>query len=155
MKSWKPKIERRASNRLPDDVIKFFHKILTAVENDDKVQLKGLNWKNLNSLSEEIHIYSDTRKKSIEIPSKIQFNTICIKGYSCKGRDFIKNLRHAFAHNYIECFQDDGNKDYFIKIALPFYGKDKLKLACYLSLATLENIVTTLGNKVNNKTKKK
>lgn len=153
MKSWKPEIERKGCNRLPDDVIKFFHRILTEVENEDKQKLKGLNWKNLNSLNEEIRIYSDTRKKSIEIPSEIQFNTIYFKGYSFKGRDFIINLRHAFAHNYIECVQDDGNKDYVIRIALPYKGK--IKLACYISFSSLENVADTLRLKNNNKTKKK
>lgn len=154
MKSWKPEIERRSCNRLPDEVIKFFHKILTEVENEDKQKLKGLNWKNLSSLKKDIRIYSDTKNKLIEIPSSIEYNTVYFKGYSSKSRNFIINLRHAFAHNYIECEQDGDNKDYVIRIALPFKGKEEIKLACYFSLSSLENVVNTLRLKTN-KTKKK
>lgn len=155
MKSWKPEIERKACNRLPDDVIKFFHRILTEVENEDKQKLKGLNWKNLSRLKKDIRIYSDTKNKLIEIPSCIECNTVYFKGYSRKSRNFIINLRHAFAHNYIECVQNDGEKDFVIRIALPFKGKEEIKLACYISLSSLENVVDTLRLKNNNKTKKK
>lgn len=144
MKSWKPAIERKACNRLPDDIIKFFHKILTEVENEDKQKLKGLDWKNLRSFKKDIRIYSDTKNKLIVIPLSIEYNTVYFKGYSSKSRNFIINLRHAFAHNYIECEQNGDNKDFVIRIALPFKGKEEIKLACYISFTTLKNAVDTL-----------
>lgn len=143
--SWKPVITRKAPNRLPDEILRFFHEILTLVENDGN-RTKGMDWRNLKSLEDRILIESDTRNKKIQIPSRISSGSIYFKGSEYKAFGFLKNLRHAFAHNYIEVTQDNA-----IRVALPNKNGKGLKLACNVSFQELKTVVATLKNKPQNR----
>lgn len=137
--SWQPKIIRKQNNNLPDHVLQFFHKILLSVENDGKD--KTYNWKNLNKLRKGLTIESDTKDTKIQIPTKIEMGSIYFKESNSKAKNFLKNLRHAFAHNYIEFTNND-----VIRIALPSKNKKYIKLACQLSFSDLKKVVASLEN---------
>lgn len=98
------------------------------------------DWRKLNSLKTDLSIFSDTEKSKIQISSKIELGSIYFKEENSKSKNFIKNLRHAYAHNYIIV----ENKD-FIKIALPTKNKTGIKLACYISFKDLKTIIQTIS----------
>lgn len=144
---WRPKIIRKRNNSLPDHVLRFFHKILTSVENDEKKA--NYNWKNLNILRKDLIIESSTKNKIVQIPDKIGMGSIYFKESNSKTKNFLKNLRHAFAHNYIEVTKND-----VIRIALPSKNKKHIKLACQLPFSDLEKVIDKLQNSKSNKTQK-
>ena len=76
---------------------------------------------------------SDTGKAKDQIPSKIELGSIYFKEENSKSKNFIKNLRHAYAHNYIIVEEKD-----IIKIAFPTKNKTHLKLASYITFKDLK-----------------
>lgn len=136
---WAPKIKRKRINSFPNHILQFFHDILTFVENDEnKIGMR--DWRKLNSLKTDLTIFSDTGKSKIQIPSKIELGSIYFKEENSKSKNFIKNLRHAYAHNYIIVEDMD-----IIKIALPTKNKKGIKLACYISFKDLKTIIQTIS----------
>lgn len=142
--TWQPRIIRKRNNSLPVHVLQFFHKILASVENDEKKA--NYNWKNLNILRKDLIIESDTKNKKIQIPNKIGMGSIYFKESNSKTKNFLKNLRHAFAHNYIEVTNNN-----VIRIALPSKNKKYVKLACQLSFSDLEMVIDKLQNSKSKK----
>lgn len=134
---WIPVIDRKRENQFPADVLSFFHDILTNVENDEKSG-GTCDWRVLNSLKDKLIIESDTKKHKIQIPAEIKFGSIYFREENSKTWNFIKNLRHAYAHNYI--LLDDN----LVKIALPAKYNKGIKLVCYLNFHDLKEVVTTL-----------
>ena len=135
---WAPIIIRKRINPFPNHILQFFHEILVFVENDEnKIGMK--DWRKLNSLKTDLTIFSDTGKSKIQIPSKIELGSIYFKEENSKSKNFIKNLRHAYAHNYIIVEDRD-----IIKIALPTKNKKGIKLACYISFKDLKTILHTI-----------
>lgn len=137
-KKWKPQIIRKKNNKLPVNIHEFFHTILTSIENDEKDQNVN-DWKKLNGLKNQLTIKSDTSKNTIQIPPEIELGSVYFKVNRLKSKNFIKNLRHAYAHNYIEVEEVD-----IIKISLPSKNHQNIKLACYISFDDLKLIVSTL-----------
>ena len=139
---WKPKIIRSSKNSLPQYILKFFYDILVSVENEGGLKLKS-DWRYLNVFKKEFIIESDTKKERIQIPDKIELGSIYFKESETKARNFLKNLRHAFAHNYIEI-----EKNSILKIALPSLNRKNgsMKLACYIAFDDLKEMVDVLKN---------
>lgn len=142
--TWQPKIIRKRKNSLPIHVLQFFHRILVSVENDEKGA--NYNWKNLNIFRKDLIIENDTKDKKIQIPNKIGMGSIYFKESSSKSKNFLKNLRHAFAPNYIEITKND-----IVRIALPSKNKKYIKLACQLSFSDLKKIIGKLQNSKSKK----
>ena len=135
---WKPLIKRKDRNCFPNHILQFFHAILVEVENDKKSKTYS-DWRNLSILKSRLTIISDTKKNKFQIPSQIEFGSIYFKEENSKSKNFLKNIRHAFAHNYILIEEND-----VIKIALPAKNKKSIKLACYLSFSDFQNVVSII-----------
>lgn len=139
-KEWNPKIKRKRINVLPEKCLRFFHSLLTLVENDES-NVNHYNWKNLEALKKDLLIESDTKKNKIRIPKSIKLGSLYLRGYNKKPKILISNLRHAFGHNYIQMDEKEN-----IKIALPNRNKTELKFVCYLPFKDLVRIVETLSD---------
>ena len=139
--SWKVEVSQGNSMEIPDYIVKFFHNNLVFIEKGEKLE-KLADWRTLKSLQKKLNIsiQSDTERERILIPAVVEIGSIYYKGYHSKSKSFLKDLRHAFAHDYIIV----ENKEK-VKIALPYKGKPKeLKLVCYLYFSELKQIVNTL-----------
>ncbi|MBD5425920.1 MAG: hypothetical protein HDR45_06990 [Bacteroides sp.] len=140
-KKWIPRIDRKPNTNLSEKHLKFFHRLLTAVENDDS-PIEVADWKKLNCLKSKLTIESETKNVKIQIPPKIEFGSIYSKVCKSKSRNFLKDLRNAFAHNYIVVDVQDGQD--IIKIALPTKNKKGIKFACYVSFEDLKTVISII-----------
>lgn len=132
---------RKSKSSLESPHVQFFYSILLMVENDEPKRITGYNWQSLKkTIKQQITIFNDTENKKITIPTKIDSDTIYFKESSSVAYNFIRCVRHAFAHNYITY---NSTEDELI-IKLPKKGKGELKLYCKLKYDSLKRIITIL-----------
>lgn len=148
---------RKVKTSLSQEHIKFFHKILCLVENDDAFRYKGYNWKNLkSSLRNEIQFENNSKNVRIAIPKTIQANSIYINEYDSIAGKFLKYLRHAFAHNYVS-LDKEGNLNIILPHKSLKYEKNKtsgqcsFKLCCCISFDSLKKVIKQLEKQKNQK----
>ena len=140
--SWNPQISQKYPNKFPDHILQFFHNILALVENERELTDYEYNWKALNQLKNDMIIESDGKEedKKIHIPRQIRIGSIYFKESNSKAKGLLINLRHAFAHDYIEVHTS--NNAEIVKIALPQNSDNtKFKLVCFLTFSDLVKVV--------------
>jgi hypothetical protein len=82
---------RENNNFLRPKDIGLFHSILLLVENDDPSRFKGYNWAKLKkTLGKSIDFKNSTTQENIEIPSKIENNTIYFRESKTIASNFFK-----------------------------------------------------------------
>lgn len=144
-KCWKIEFSNFTWDAMPEKMMKFFYQNLVQVEKPHGLTNLA-DWRILNPLQKKlnIEIISETEKVRIMIPDIIDYGTLYYKGYKSKSKNFLKDLRNAYAHGKI--FIENNN---IIKIALPYKNKpSEIKLACYLDFKDLKKIVNSLYNKL-------
>lgn len=150
-KHFKKIIERKPVSTLLDNHILLLYSALLLVENDDSSKLKGYHWKELKeSVKKDLDIYNNTAKFKITIPNEISLNTIYFSESNNIAANFLRNLRHAFAHNYIK--YDKTNEA--LLIFLPDRTKQFMKLYANITVENLKKIIEILKKQPSNKTKK-
>jgi len=139
----------RSKDFLTDEKhLKLFHTILVLVENDDANRLKGYDWKKLKkAIGKSVGIYNSTEQQEIYIPDCIDKDTVYFKEKNSVASNFIKSLRHAFAHNFVRY---DATSD-MIEICLPSYNKKSVRLRCLISYKKLCKIIKELKNQKKRK----
>ena len=124
-----------------DSHIRLFHSVLLLVENDDPNKYKGYDWGKLKrAIGKSIIIQNNTKQNIISIPDTLNDNSIYFKESNNIAANFIKSLRHAFAHNYVRYVDE---KD-MIEICLPTYDKKSIRLRSLISFRNLKKIIKEL-----------
>ena len=139
--SWTPQISQKYPNKFPNHVLQYFHNILALVENERELTDYEYNWKVLNQLKNDMIIESDGKEdQKIQIPQQIKVGSIYFKENRSKAKGLLINLRHAFAHDYIEVCTSDNSE--IVKIVLPQNSDNsKFKLVCFLTFSDLVKVV--------------
>lgn len=118
-----------------------FHTVLTMVENDENNNLNGYDWRKLKlSLGKKITLFNNTKKKQLSIPDIIDSNTVYICYSNKIAANYLKCLRHAYAHNYIS--YDENNKEF--TIVLPSKDKTSIRLYSRVPYDMLKKIIAEL-----------
>ncbi|MBD5279020.1 MAG: hypothetical protein HDS35_00545 [Bacteroides sp.] len=140
---------RKKSTTLLPTHLNFFYSVLLIVENDDPTRYKGFDWKKFKDhFSHKVKIFNDSKKKKISIPENIGLNEIYFREYNQVAYNFLRYLRHAFAHNYIDYDSENDS----INIELPYNRSDNIKLRAWLEYTLLEKMIDFLNEqKVNSK----
>lgn len=154
-KHFKRLIRRNAVSTLNENHLKLFHTVLTMVENDENDNLNGYDWKKLkSSLGKNVTLHNNTQKNKLSIPDIIDSNTVYISYSNRIAANYLKCLRHAYAHNYIS--YDENNNEF--TIVLPSKDKTSIRLYSRMSHDMLNKIISELisqKQKSKNKSKKK
>ena len=136
-----PRWSRTNDYLTKDSHIRLFHFVLLLVENDDPNRYKGYDWAKLKkTIGKSIAIFNSTKKQDLCIPATIDEDSIYFREKNNIAVNFLKSIRHAFAHNYIR--YDEKKK--MLEIYLPSYNRSYIRLHALISYKKLQRIIREL-----------